>query len=92
MHYSSGTFRKLLKAQGIANSMNRKGGCRGNVVVESIFGYLLSERLHWRSHHSREEARGDIVDTSRGSTTATANTHAWATRVQNDVREMPDMA
>jgi transposase InsO family protein len=42
--------------------MSRKGDCWGNAVVESFFGSLKSERIHWRSYQSREEARADIVD------------------------------
>ena len=31
-------------------------------VVESFFGSLKSERVHWRSYQTREEARADIVE------------------------------
>ena len=31
-------------------------------VVESFFGTLKSERVHWRSYQSRDEARADIVE------------------------------
>ncbi len=54
--YASRAFRKLLKADGIEGSMSRKGDCGGNAVVESFFGSLKSERLHWRSYQTREEA------------------------------------
>jgi transposase InsO family protein len=30
-------------------------------VVESFFGTLKSERIHWRNYQTREEARADIV-------------------------------
>ena len=33
-------------------------------MVESFFGSLKSERVHWRSYQSRKEARADIVDYS----------------------------
>jgi len=36
--------------------------CWDNSVVESFFGKLKSERLHWRSYHTRSEARADVVE------------------------------
>jgi putative transposase len=62
VQYASRAFRKLLKAHGIEGSMSRKGDCWDNAVVESFFGSLKSERVHWRSYQTREEARADIVD------------------------------
>ena len=62
VQYASYAFRKLLKAHGIEGSMSRKGNCWDNAVVESFFGTLKSERVHWRSYQSREEARADIVE------------------------------
>ena len=62
VQYASDAFRKLLKAHGIEGSMSRKGNCWDNAVVESFFGTLKSERVHWRSYQSREEARADIVE------------------------------
>ncbi len=31
-------------------------------MVESFFGSLKSERIHWRSYQTREEARADIAE------------------------------
>jgi len=56
---ASDAFRKLLEAHGIAGSMSRKGDCWDNAVVESFFGTLKSERVHWSSYQTREEARAD---------------------------------
>jgi putative transposase len=61
VQYASHAFRKLLQAHDIKGSMSRKGDCWDNAVVESFFGSLKSERLHWRSYQTREEARADIV-------------------------------
>jgi putative transposase len=58
---ASDAFGKLLEAHGIAGSMSRKGDCWDNAVVESFFGSLKSERVYWRSYHTREEARADVV-------------------------------
>ena len=33
-------------------------------IVQNFFGSLKSDRLHWRSYQTREEARGDTVDYS----------------------------
>jgi len=60
VQYASRAFRKLLKAHGIAGSRSRKRDCWDNAVVESFFGSLKSERIHWRSYQSRAEARADI--------------------------------
>jgi transposase InsO family protein len=62
VQYASEAFGKLLKTHGIAGSMSRKGDCWDNAVVESFFGTLKSELVHWRSYQSREEARADIVE------------------------------
>lgn len=62
MQYARDAFAKLLKAHGIAGSMSCKGDCWDNAVVESFFGSLKSERVHWRSYQTREEARADIVE------------------------------
>lgn len=60
--YASRAFRQLLKAHDIAGSMSRKGDGWDNDVVESFFGSLKSERVHWRSYQTRREARVDIVE------------------------------
>ena len=60
--YASKAFRKLLKAHGLKGSMSRKGDCWDNAVVESFFGSLKQERVHWRHYQSRYEAQQDILD------------------------------
>ena len=60
--YASHAFRRLLKAHGILGSMSRKGDCWDNAVVESFFGSLKQERVHWRHYQSRYEAQQDILD------------------------------
>lgn len=62
VQYASGAFGRLLKTHGIEGSMSRKGDCWDNAVVESFFGSLKSERIHWRNYQSRGEARADIVE------------------------------
>ena len=60
--YASKAFRKLLKAHGIKGSMSRKGDCWDNAVVESFFGRLKQERVHWRNYQTRYEAQQDILN------------------------------
>ena len=61
VQYASQDFRRLLKANGILGSMSRKGDCWDNSVVESFFGKLKSEWVHWRNYQTRSEARADVV-------------------------------
>ncbi len=42
--------------------MSRKGDCWDNSVVESFFGSLRQERVHWRSYQARYEAQQDILN------------------------------
>jgi transposase InsO family protein len=60
--YASKAFRKLLKTHGFKGSMSRKGDCWDNAVVESFFGSLKQERVHWRHYQTRYEAQQDILD------------------------------
>jgi len=60
--YASKAFRRLLKAHGIKGSMSRKGDCWDNAVVESFFGSLKQERVHWRHYQTRYGAQQDILD------------------------------
>ncbi len=60
--YASKAFRKLLKTHGIKGSMSRKGDCWDNAVVESFFGSLKQERVHWRHYQARREAQQDVLN------------------------------
>ena len=42
--------------------MSRKGDCWDNSVVESFFGSLKQERVHWEHYQTRHEAQQDILD------------------------------
>jgi putative transposase len=59
--YASNAFRKLLKLHGFKGSMSRKGDCWDNSVVESFFGTLKQERVHWRHYQTRFAAQQDIL-------------------------------
>lgn len=60
--YASKAFRQLLKVHGFKGSMSRKGDCWDNAVVESFFGSLKQERVHWRHYQTRYEAQQDILN------------------------------
>jgi transposase InsO family protein len=60
--YAGKAYRRLLKAHGFVGSMSRKGDCWDNSVVESFFGSLKQERVHWRHYQSRHEAQQDVLN------------------------------
>jgi putative transposase len=60
--YASKAFKQLLKLHSIKGSMSRKGDCWDNAVVESFFGSLKQERVHWRNYQTRNEAQQDILN------------------------------
>jgi len=51
--YASKAFKKLLNSHNFEGSMSRKGDCWDNAVVESFFGTLKQERVHWRHYQTR---------------------------------------
>lgn len=60
--YAGKAFRRLLKAHDFKGGMSRKGDCRDNAVIESFFGSLKQERVHWRNDRTRYEAQQDILN------------------------------
>jgi putative transposase len=60
--YASKVFKQLLKQHHIEGSMSRKDDCWDNAVVESFFGSLKQERVHWRNYQTRHEAQQDILN------------------------------
>ena len=60
--YASKEYRKLLSQKGFLGSMSRKGDCWDNSVVESFFGSLKQERVHWENYQTRHDAQQDILD------------------------------
>jgi len=43
LHYTSNSFKNLLKKYGITQSMSRKGNCLDNAPIESFFGHMKDE-------------------------------------------------
>jgi transposase InsO family protein len=58
--YASDEFRQVLFANGITQSMSRRGNCWDNAPAESFFSTLKVERIHRRHYLTREQARVDI--------------------------------
>lgn len=54
--YASDTFRGLLDSNAIRQSMSRKGNCYDNAPMESFFGRLKTELIHWQDFTSLENA------------------------------------
>ena len=59
--YASKAFRELLNAHCFKGSMSRRRDCWDNAVVESFFGSLKQERVHWQNYQTRYEAQQDIL-------------------------------
>lgn len=59
--YASKQYRQQLKANKFIGSMSRKGDCWDNAVVESFFGTLKQELVHWKHYQTRHEAQQDIL-------------------------------
>lgn len=59
--YASTQYRRLLKGNDFVGSMSRKGDCWDNSVVESFFGTLKQELVHWKQYQSRHEAQLDVL-------------------------------
>ena len=62
VQYTSRAYRRLLRAHGFEGSMSRKADCWDNAVVESFFGSLKQERVHWKSYQTRYEAQQDVLN------------------------------
>ena len=60
--YASGDYQKVLKAQGIACSMSRRGDCWDNAVAESFFATLKVELVYATKWDTRAEARAALFE------------------------------
>jgi transposase InsO family protein len=60
--YATYTYQDLLKRNGIASSMSRKGNCYDNAHIESFFATLKRELVYGERYQSREEARLSIFE------------------------------
>ena len=64
-HYQHRHYQKLLKDNGIIQSMSRKGNCLDNAMMENFFGIMKSELLYlykWDSMEQFKSALREYVD------------------------------
>lgn len=54
--YTSYAYQLLLKAHKVQPSMGKVGACYDNAVMESFFGSLKSEWLHFHHFETRQQA------------------------------------
>lgn len=62
VQYACGDYRRLLKANGIAASMSRKGNCLDNAPMESFFGALKIELVHRTRFRTRCQAKAALFE------------------------------
>ncbi|MCW2457480.1 UNVERIFIED_ORG: transposase InsO family protein [Rahnella aquatilis] len=60
--YRMAGYQARLKAQGMTQSMSRKGNCLDNAVMENFFGTLKSECFYLSQFSSLRELREAIED------------------------------
>ncbi|MEH6591248.1 MAG: IS3 family transposase [Halioglobus sp.] len=60
--YGSDDWQRFCRHHNFEPSMNRRGNCSDNAVVESFFSSLKKERIKKRIYKTRELAREDIFD------------------------------
>ncbi len=56
VHYTGHAYQQLLQAHQICPSMGRVGSCYDNVAMESFFGTLKSEWVHFQRFGTRQAA------------------------------------
>lgn len=62
-HYTSTSFRELVKDLGLRQSMSRRGNCWDNAPQESFFGHMKAElNVKARNWKTFEEIQADIDD------------------------------
>lgn len=58
-HYTSYFYRKILKLNGVKQSMSRKGNCLDNAPIESFFGHFKDES-EYKNCKSFEELKNEV--------------------------------
>ena len=59
-HYQHKSYQKLLKDNGITQSMSRKGNCLDNAMMENFFGIMKSELLYLNKWDSMEQFKAAL--------------------------------
>lgn len=60
--YQMRKYQQTLKANGIIQSMSRKGNCLDNAIIENFFGTLKSELFYLTEYESTAQLKKDITD------------------------------
>ena len=55
-------YQQTLKANGIIQSMSRKGNCLDNAIIENFFGILKSELFYLKRYTSVVQLKEEIKD------------------------------
>ena len=55
-------YQRMLREKGIRQSMNRKGNCLDNAVIENFFGILKSELLYLQEFQSMEHFKQELIE------------------------------
>ena len=64
--YASADFRKVLRTNGIIQSMSGKGNCYDNAVAESFFHTLKTELVYREKYKTRKDAKSGIFQFIEG--------------------------
>lgn len=79
VQYCAKAFRALTGERGIVQSMSHKGDCWDNACAETFFASLKGELVGRRIFATREQARREIFEYMKCSTTAEGCTRTWGT-------------
>ena len=60
--YQHKRYQRMLREEGIRQSMSRKGNCLDNAVVENFFGLLKSELLYLQEFQSMEHFKHELME------------------------------
>ena len=59
--YQHKQYQRMLRENGIRQSMSRKGNCLDNAVIENFFGLLKSELLYLQEFQSMEHFKQELI-------------------------------
>ena len=62
--YRHKQYQRMLRENGIRQSMSRKGNCLDNAVIENFFGLLKSELLYLQEFSSMEHFKQELIEYS----------------------------
>lgn len=60
--YCNSAYRALQVSYGMKTSMSRKGNCRDNAPMESFFGTIKTESLHYYCFATREQTKRAVFE------------------------------